>query len=69
MHKIEIFVNNFPKSKFGLNRDMITKGWRKLHNEYIHDTHRRNAYNTLVGKHEEKRTFERPSVNGRIILY
>jgi hypothetical protein len=32
-----VFENRVPRRIFGTNRDEMTGGWRKLHNEELHD--------------------------------
>jgi hypothetical protein len=31
-----VFENRVLRKIFGLNRDEVTRGWRKLHNEELH---------------------------------
>jgi hypothetical protein len=57
-------MNSEPK------RDGVTGGWRKLHNEELHNLYsspsiirmgeKRNVYRLLVGKPEGKRPLRRP---------
>jgi hypothetical protein len=65
---------------FGPKRDEVTGGWRKLHNEELHNLYsspsiirliksrRRNACRILVGKPEGKRPLEDEDVRGWTIL-
>jgi hypothetical protein len=36
-HKLWVFENRVLRRIFGLKRDGVTGGWRKLHNEDLHD--------------------------------
>jgi hypothetical protein len=36
-HKLKVFENRVLRRIFGLNRDGVTGGWRKLHNEELHN--------------------------------
>jgi hypothetical protein len=36
-HKLRVFENRVLKKIFGPNRDEATGGWRKLHNEELHN--------------------------------
>jgi hypothetical protein len=36
-HKLRVFENRVLKRIFGPKRDGVTGGWRKLHNEELHD--------------------------------
>jgi hypothetical protein len=36
-HRLRIFENRMLRSIFGLKRDEMIKGWRKLHNEGLHN--------------------------------
>jgi hypothetical protein len=38
-HKLRVFVNRMLKRIFGQKRDGVTGGWRKLHDEELHDLH------------------------------
>jgi hypothetical protein len=35
-HRLRVFENRVLRSIFGLKRDEVTGGWRKLHNEELH---------------------------------
>jgi hypothetical protein len=35
-HRLRVFENRVLRRIFGLKRDEITGGWRKLHNEELH---------------------------------
>jgi hypothetical protein len=35
VHKVEVFENRVLRRIFGLKRDEVTGGWRKLHNEEL----------------------------------
>jgi hypothetical protein len=35
-HKLRVFENRVHRRIFGLKRDEVTGGWRKLHNEELH---------------------------------
>jgi hypothetical protein len=36
-HKLRVFKNRVLRRIFGLKRDGVTGGWRKLHNEELHN--------------------------------
>jgi hypothetical protein len=36
-HRLREFENRVQRRIFGLKRDEVTGGWRKLHNEELHD--------------------------------
>jgi hypothetical protein len=36
-HRLRVFENRMFKIVFGPNRDEIIQGWRKLHNEDLHN--------------------------------
>jgi hypothetical protein len=36
-HRLRVFENKVLKRIFGPKRDEVTGGWRKLHNEELHD--------------------------------
>jgi hypothetical protein len=35
-HILRVFENRVMRRMFGLKRDKVTGGWRKLHNEDLH---------------------------------
>jgi hypothetical protein len=35
-HRLRVFENRVLRTIFGLKRDEVTGGWRKLHNEELH---------------------------------
>jgi hypothetical protein len=35
-HRLRVFENSVLRDIFGLKRDEVTGGWRKLHNEELH---------------------------------
>jgi hypothetical protein len=39
LHRLRIFENMVLRRIFKLNVDGVTAGWRKLHNEALHDLH------------------------------
>jgi hypothetical protein len=43
-HKLRVFENRVLRRIFGPKRDEVTGGWRKLHNEELH-----NLYSWLIG--------------------
>jgi hypothetical protein len=70
-----VFENRVLRKIFGPKRDEVTREWRKLHNEELHDLYslpsiiriiksrireKRKAYMLLVGKREGKRPLGRP---------
>jgi hypothetical protein len=36
-HRLRVFKNRVLKRIFGLKRAEVTEGWRKLHNEELHN--------------------------------
>jgi hypothetical protein len=36
-HKLRVFDNRVLRRMFGPKRDEVTRGWRQLHNEELHD--------------------------------
>jgi hypothetical protein len=36
-HRLRVFENRMLRRIFGLKRDEMMKGWRKLHNEELHN--------------------------------
>jgi hypothetical protein len=38
-HKLKVFENRVLRRIFGPKRDGVTEGWRKLHNEELHNLH------------------------------
>jgi hypothetical protein len=38
-HKVKLFEKRVLRRIFGLKRDEVTGGWRKLHNEELHNLH------------------------------
>jgi hypothetical protein len=36
-HKLRVFENRVLRRIFGSKRDRVTEGWRKLHNEELHN--------------------------------
>jgi hypothetical protein len=36
-HKLRVFENRVLRGIFGSKRDELTGGWRKLHNEELHN--------------------------------
>jgi hypothetical protein len=36
-HRLRVFENRVPRRIFGVKRDEMTGGWRKLHNEELHE--------------------------------
>jgi hypothetical protein len=38
-HRLRVFKNKVLRRIFGPKRDEVTGGWRKLHNEELHDLH------------------------------
>jgi hypothetical protein len=36
-HRLRVFENKVLRRIFGPKRDEVTGGWRKLHNEELHD--------------------------------
>jgi hypothetical protein len=72
-HRPREFENRVLRGILGPKRDEVTGGWRKLHNEELHNLYsspsiirmtksmpKRNACRILVGKPEGKRPLGRP---------
>jgi hypothetical protein len=38
-HRLRMFENRVLRRIFGPKRDAVTGGWRKLHNEELHNLH------------------------------
>jgi hypothetical protein len=38
-HRLGVFENRVLRRIFGPKRDEVTREWRKLHNEELHDMH------------------------------
>jgi hypothetical protein len=38
-HSLRVFENRVLRRIFGPKRDEVTRGWRKLHNEELHNLH------------------------------
>jgi hypothetical protein len=36
-HRLRVFENRMLRRIFGLKKDEVTREWRKLHNEELHD--------------------------------
>jgi hypothetical protein len=36
-HKLRVFENRMLRRIFGQKKDVVTGGWRKLHNEELHN--------------------------------
>jgi hypothetical protein len=36
-HRLRVFQNRVLRRLFGLKRDEVARGWRKLHNEELHN--------------------------------
>jgi hypothetical protein len=36
-HRLRVFENRVLRGIFGAKRDVVTGGWRKLHNEELHN--------------------------------
>jgi hypothetical protein len=36
-HRLRVFENRVLRRIFGLKRDEVTRGWRKLHNKELHN--------------------------------
>jgi hypothetical protein len=37
-HRLKVFENRVLRRIFGPKRDEVTEGWKKLHNEELHDS-------------------------------
>jgi hypothetical protein len=38
-HRLRVFENRVLRRIFGPRRDEVTEGWRKIHNEELHNLH------------------------------
>jgi hypothetical protein len=38
-HRLKVFENRMLRKIYGPKRDEVTEGWRKLHNEELHNWH------------------------------
>jgi hypothetical protein len=41
-HKLRVFGNRVLRRIFGLKREEVAGDWRRLHNEELHNSHRRD---------------------------
>jgi hypothetical protein len=46
-YKLRVFENRVLRRIFGPKRDEVTGGWRKLHNEELHNL---NCHQLLLGR-------------------
>jgi hypothetical protein len=51
-HRLKVFENRVLMRTFGPRSDEVTGGWRKLHNEELHDLYSFSKYNDLVEEDE-----------------
>jgi hypothetical protein len=56
-HRLRVFLNRELRKIFGPKRDEVTWGWRKLHNDELHDMYssRRMRWAGHVARMVEKR--------------
>jgi hypothetical protein len=43
-HRLRVFVNRVLRRIFGPKRDEVTGGWRKLHNEELHNLYKQTPW-------------------------
>jgi hypothetical protein len=51
-HRLRVFENRVLRSIFGLKRDEVTRGWRKLHNEELHNLY---SSSSIMGMFKSRR--------------
>jgi hypothetical protein len=51
-HRLRVFENRVQRRIFGLKRDEVTEGWRKLHNEEFHNLY---SLSSIIGMVKSKR--------------
>jgi hypothetical protein len=47
-HRLRVFENRVLWRIFGLKRDEVTGGWRKLHNEELHNLHSSRSVSRMI---------------------
>jgi hypothetical protein len=47
-HKLRVFENRVLRRIFGPNRDGVTGGWRKLHNEELHNLYSSPSISRII---------------------
>jgi hypothetical protein len=47
-HRLRVFENRVLRRIFGLKRDEVTGGWRKLHNEELHNLYSSPSINRMI---------------------
>jgi hypothetical protein len=53
-HRQRVFENRVLRRIFGLKNDDVTRGWRKLHNEELHNMHSSPNIITMIKSKEDQ---------------
>jgi hypothetical protein len=61
-HRLRVFENRVLRRIFGPKRDEATRGWRKLHNEELHNLYSSSNIIRMIKSRRMSRTC---STNGR----
>jgi hypothetical protein len=48
--RLRVFENRVLRRIFGLNRDEVTRDWRKLHNEELNDQYSPNILRMIISR-------------------
>jgi hypothetical protein len=49
-HRLRVFENKVPRRIFGPKRDEVMGGWRKVHNEELHDSYSSQSIRTIKSR-------------------
>jgi hypothetical protein len=47
-YRLDVFENRVLRRMFGLKRDEVTGGWRKLHNEELHNLYSSQSITRMI---------------------
>jgi hypothetical protein len=53
-HRLRVFENRVLRRIFGPKRDEVTGGWRKLHNEELHNLYSSPSIIRVIVKEDER---------------
>jgi hypothetical protein len=67
--KLRVFVNRVLRRIFGWKRDRVTGGWRKLHEEELHDLYSSPSINRSQGGRGGQRMYRDWGRRGTCIAY
>jgi hypothetical protein len=48
VHRLKVFENRVRRRKFGPKRNEVTGGWRKLHNEELHNLYFSSSVSRMI---------------------